>query len=174
MPNYTAEDKLGGGPFMLDEVQSGVIASASYLMNWWLIVHDQDYFASTGRPSPLQHVWSLAIEEQFYLLWPPIVLGMVLLFRGNARFGVALAASVGALASTGWMAYLAVSGNIPFDTDQSRVYFGTDTHATGLLLGCAAAAIVSTRFQPGHMARRPPAQPQSQGAVPRAMFAFRR
>ena len=44
------------------------------MQNWWLIFHDQNYFASTGRPPPLQHVWSLAIEEQFYLLWPPIVL----------------------------------------------------------------------------------------------------
>jgi hypothetical protein len=80
---------------------------------------------------------------------------MGMLFRRNARVGVALVASLGALASTGWMAYLAVSGNVPFDSDASRLYFGTDTHATGLLMGCAAAAIVSTRFQPGHMARRP-------------------
>ena len=58
----------------LAEVKSSVLASALYVPNWWLIVHDQNYFASTGRPPPLQHVWSLAIEEQFYLLWPPIVL----------------------------------------------------------------------------------------------------
>ena len=46
----------------LAEVQSGVLAAAAYVMNWWLIVHDQDYFAATGRPPALQHLWSLAIE----------------------------------------------------------------------------------------------------------------
>ena len=71
----------------LAEVKSGVLASALYVQNWWLIFHDQSYFASTGRPPPLQHVWSLAIEEQFYLLWPPIVLLIALKLRRNARVG---------------------------------------------------------------------------------------
>jgi peptidoglycan/LPS O-acetylase OafA/YrhL len=140
---------------VLEEVQSGVLAAAAYVMNWWLIFHDQDYFASAGRPPPLQHVWSLAIEEQFYLLWPPVVLLLWLWLRGNVRVGVAIAASLGAVASASWLTVLAVRGNVPFDTDVSRLYFGTDTHASGLLLGCAAAAVVSTRLQPGHMARRP-------------------
>jgi peptidoglycan/LPS O-acetylase OafA/YrhL len=140
---------------VLEEVQSGVLAAAAYVMNWWLIVHDQDYFAAAGRPPPLQHVWSLAIEEQFYLLWPPVVLLLGLWLRGNVRVGVALAASLGAVASASWLTVLAIDGNVPFDTDVSRLYFGTDTHASGLLLGCAAAAVVSTRLQPGHMARRP-------------------
>jgi peptidoglycan/LPS O-acetylase OafA/YrhL len=140
---------------VLEEVQSSVLAAAAYVMNWWLIVHEADYFAAAGRPPPLQHVWSLAIEEQFYLLWPPVVLLLGLWLRGNVRVGVAIAASLGAVASASWLTALAIRGNVPFDTDVSRLYFGTDTHASGLLLGCAAAAVVSTRLQPGHLARRP-------------------
>ena len=80
-----------------------MLASALYVQNWWLIFHDQGYFASTGRPPPLQHVWSLAIEEQFYLLWPPIVLLIALKLRRNARVGDrAVAPSARSRRRSGW------------------------------------------------------------------------
>jgi len=47
-----------------------VVASFGYVTNWYLIFHQQSYFSAIGRPPMLQHLWSLAIEEQFYLLWP--------------------------------------------------------------------------------------------------------
>jgi peptidoglycan/LPS O-acetylase OafA/YrhL len=141
----------------LAEVKSGVLASTVYVQNWWLIFHDQSYFASTGRPPPLQHLWSLSIEEQFYLLWPPIVLLLALKLRRKARLGIAVIAGVGAALSAVWMAVLAVHGDVPFDDDGSRLYFGTDTHASALLLGCAAAALVLSRSR----VRQTPNEPRS-------------
>ena len=76
------------------------------------------------------------------MLWPPIVLLLALRLGAPSRAGVAVVAAVGAIASAAWMAVLAVRGNVPFDDDASRLYFGTDTHASALLLGCAAAALV--------------------------------
>ena len=149
---------LGAALFWRDslaEVKSGVLASAAYVQNWWLIVHDQNYFASTGRPPPLQHLWSLAIEEQFYLLWPPVVLLIAVWLGRRHRVGIALIAAVGAIVSALWMAALAVHGNVPYDSDASRIYFGTDTHASALLLGCAAAAVVASRSRVRQTARSP-------------------
>jgi peptidoglycan/LPS O-acetylase OafA/YrhL len=139
----------------LSEVKSGVLASAAYVQNWWLVIHHQDYFASTGRPPPLQHLWSLAIEEQFYLLWPPAVLLIALWLGARYRVGIALIAAFGAVLSALWMTLLAVHGNVPYDHDASRLYFGTDTHASGLLLGCAAAAVVGSRYRERRTAHAP-------------------
>ncbi len=99
---------------------------------WWLLFHHGSYFQSVGRPPLVLHLWSLAVEEQFYLLWPLIVLLAAGRHGRIRRVGwVALAL---ALASSAWMAVL-------FQTSQdpSRVYFGTDSHAGGLLLGAALA-----------------------------------
>ncbi|MGH9018698.1 MAG: acyltransferase family protein, partial [Acidimicrobiales bacterium] len=116
----------------LSLLASDVPAVLGYFTNWWLIFHHVSYFQSVGRPPLVLHLWSLAVEEQFYLLWPLIIL-LVLGRRGRAgRIGwVALA---GAVASSAWMAVL-----LPASGDPSRVYFGTDTHAGGLLLGAAVA-----------------------------------
>src|SRR3954452_14262233 len=108
--------------------------------NWWYVFDHQDYFVSVGRPSPFQHLWSLGVEEQFYLVWP-VTLWLLWRVGGRIRHAtVAVVALGGALASAAWMAHLAVVGDVPFRTSASRIYFGTDTHAVGLLLGAAAAA----------------------------------
>lgn len=107
-------------------------AAFLYLSNWWQIVDRQDYFDTT--PHVLRHLWSLAIEEQFYLVWPPVA---YLVARCGGARAVGLLALAGAAASTAWMWHLY---ELNIDAiDQNRVYLGTDTHAMGLLTGAALA-----------------------------------
>ncbi|MSV99930.1 MAG: acyltransferase family protein [Actinobacteria bacterium] len=118
------------------------LSSLLYVANWHFIFQGSNYFALGAAPSLLEHTWSLAIEEQFYVLWPLILLG---LFRIGARtkilFGVCL---VGALASTAWMAWLFHHG-----ASLSRLYYGTDTHAECILIGAALAlAFLALNRQP--------------------------
>jgi peptidoglycan/LPS O-acetylase OafA/YrhL len=125
----------------LGQARGDIAAALGYVSNWWYVLHHRSYFIAAGRPSPFQHLWSLAVEEQFYLIWPAVLVALVAT-RARLRWvtGVALA---GALGSALWMRVLAVRGNVPFDTDSSRLYFGTDTHASALLLGAAAAAVMA-------------------------------
>src|SRR4051794_37398819 len=88
-----------------DDLAGQVWAALLYVTNWFLIVSQQSYFALVERPPVFQHLWSLAIEEQFYLLWPLILLGLLRLFRGR-HLPVAGVATLGAIASLAWMAYL--------------------------------------------------------------------
>jgi peptidoglycan/LPS O-acetylase OafA/YrhL len=114
------------------------IASLFYVTNWWFIAQEMSYFEAIGRPQLLSHLWSLAVEEQFYLVWPAIA---VLAARWWGRRGVALVAITGAVASTAWMAILATANGYPELADPSRAYFGTDAHAMGLLVGAALACV---------------------------------
>ena len=116
-------------------LRAEVLAAVGYVTNWYLIFGQQSYFESVGRPSVLQHLWSLAVEEQFYLIWPIVLavgLGMGTVWRRQRL--VLMVALVGATASAVAMAMLYDPG-----VDPSRVYFGTDTRATGLLCGAALA-----------------------------------
>lgn len=105
-------------------------------MNWWLVFEQQDYFESIGRPPLLQHTWSLAVEAQFYLIWPLILL---LVLRQLGRKVIPAAALTIAIGSG--IALLLVSLRIDSSNSQSvsHVYFGTDTHSIGLFLGAALA-----------------------------------
>ncbi|MGH3265775.1 MAG: acyltransferase family protein, partial [Trebonia sp.] len=125
----------------LDEARGDIGAAAGYFSNWWYILHHRSYFVAAGRQPPFLHLWSLAVEEQFYIIWP-LVLIIFLLARARLRWVFAVAMT-GAVASAWWMRVIAVNGNVPFDTDSSRVYFGTDTHASALLLGAAGAALMT-------------------------------
>ena len=103
-------------------------------INWWLVAKEQDYFEAIGRPPLLQHTWSLAVESQFYLIWP-IILLLVL-----KRFGkkiIPFAALLIALVSASVLFY--VSLQLDASSDVSHIYFGTDTHSVGLFLGSALA-----------------------------------
>lgn len=119
-------------------VRRDILAALTYSTNWVYIVADQSYFEATGRPPLLQHLWSLAVEEQFYLIWPAVVL---LAWRGGGRSRVREWALIGAFASTALMVVLSLMGGYPQPNDGSRVYFGTDSHAMGLLIGAALATV---------------------------------
>lgn len=128
----------------LSAFREDALATVLYLNNWWYIVVDQSYFESMGRPPLLKHLWSLSVEEQFYLIWPAIAL---LLMRRGGRPLVRRIAILAALASTAWMAYIAIRGGYPIDADPSRAYFGTDSHSMGLLVGAALATV----WRPGRL-----------------------
>lgn len=125
-------------------LRADIVASIFYVNNWWYVFNDASYFEFIGRPPLFKHLWSLAVEEQFYLLWPVLAFWAM---RRAGRRGVRVLALVLAIASTAWMTYLAVTSGYPDYADPSRVYFGTDAHAMGLLVGAALA----TLWRPGHL-----------------------
>ena len=114
------------------------------VLNWSYLFFNQSYFVNISRPPLLQHLWSLSIEEQYYAIWPLVVLVCVKAkwLRNHVRPALFVIASAGAIASTVWMRWLSIKQGYPIPHDPSRVYFGTDTHAMGLLVGSALAAVV--------------------------------
>ncbi|WP_214793519.1 MULTISPECIES: acyltransferase family protein [unclassified Exiguobacterium] len=114
---------------LLDTVRQDSLAALAYVNNWWYIFHEVSYFESFGKPSPLQNLWSLSIEEQFYAVWPLILL-VGLAFRKRLLQLVAVLL----LVSATWMAFRYVP-----EADPSRVYYGTDTRLFGLLMGAMLA-----------------------------------
>ncbi len=105
-------------------------------INWRLVANEQDYFESIGRPPLLQHTWSLAVEAQFYLVWP-LILYFILKRFGKKHIPVAALS----IAAASGIALLLVSFSIDAANASkvSHVYFGTDTHSIGLFLGAALA-----------------------------------
>src|SRR4051794_33232662 len=122
-------------PDVLDQLRGEVIAALLYVENWFLVFRDLSYFQSAGRPPLLQHVWSLAVEEQYYLFWP-LILMLVLTVWGKSRKALLVGILAGVALSTIEMAIL----YHPY-TDPSRVYYGTDTRVAALLLGAALAFV---------------------------------
>src|SRR5919106_3153255 len=124
--------------FLPDEaagLRTDALAALGYVTNWHLIFGSQSYFDTLGRPPMVQHMWSLAVEEQFYLVWPLVLMAGVAGFRRRRR-RLAPAVLAGAVGPSVLMAAL-------YDptADPSRVFYGTDTHASGLLIGAALAFV---------------------------------
>jgi peptidoglycan/LPS O-acetylase OafA/YrhL/lysophospholipase L1-like esterase len=127
----------------LPVIRGAVASSAAYVSNWWLIAQHSSYFAQFAPPMPLGHLWSLAVEEQFYLIWPWLLWLGLRWARGRpggfTKLAVAtlLLAAVSAVA----MALLYRPGY-----DPTRVYDGTDTRAFAVLIGAALAVVWPSRL----------------------------
>jgi peptidoglycan/LPS O-acetylase OafA/YrhL len=127
---------------MLRNLRADVLGALTYTSNWVQITQHDSYFARYDAPSALQHLWSLAVEEQFYLVWPLVVLA--LLWWG--RRIVALVAGLGALASAAAMGLSYQPGG-----DPSQIYYSTLTHSAGLLIGAVLAIAWPARSAPGNV-----------------------
>ncbi|HMF83751.1 MAG TPA: acyltransferase family protein [Acidimicrobiia bacterium] len=129
-------------PVELEQLRRDGLSALAYVANWGQIFSHQSYFQSFAAPSPLRHTWSLAIEEQFYLVWPLLVVGVLRWRRGSVR---SLTVLTGALlaASATWMVALYQPG-----ADPTRVYYGTDTRAQSLLMGALLATVLARMRRP--------------------------
>ncbi len=133
------------GPHQPPDFRTGVLSAVAYTNNWWLIFHNVSYFAQFAAPSPLGHLWSLSVEEQFYILWPfLLVLGVRLIPEVKLSGGVRprLGAAILGMAFVSGVLMVAL-----YDPhrDPSRVYYGTDTRALELLIGAALATVWPSR-----------------------------
>ena len=172
---YLVCNALFGGPganglIDLSGLRGDAIATLLYVNNWHLIYAHQSYFAQFSTPSPLQHTWSLAIEEQFYLVWP-LVLLVLLRYgrRGWRRVGVTVTVVLG-VGSSVLMAVLFHPG-----VDPSRIYYGTDTRLFDLMAGATLAFLAASRTQPNASgAPDPPLGRPRGGCRPRRVLGARR
>jgi peptidoglycan/LPS O-acetylase OafA/YrhL len=148
----------------LPSLRGAVAGAATYSSNWYAIVQQQSYFARFAPPGPLDHLWSLAVEEQFYLIWPALLLLGLFFLRGRRTSAVGWLAlpTLGlAAASAALMAALYQPG-----PDPTRVYEGTDTRAAGLLIGAALAMFLAARRRPSTEAQQAEAPQDSAPQAP--------
>lgn len=125
---------VAGNGSISETTRSDAIGTLLYSQNWAEILRGESYFELFELPSPFIHTWSLAIEEQWYLLWPVVV--AIAVQRDRLLLWMTLAA---AGFSAVWMLYLATP------EDPSRAYYGTDARAQALLIGSAAALAMSRK-----------------------------
>lgn len=142
------------GPDREAELPGETLAALANVANWWQAAHG-GYVESFLAPSPLRHFWSLAVEEQFYVLWPIIVVGLA--FAGS-RFSTATgrdrARSVAAALWIGSLVLFAASAVSAWFTDPSTAYLATHTRAVGPLAGAALALALRRRPLAGPLGLR--------------------
>ncbi len=124
-------------PAELTRIRGDALATIAYVANWRAIFAHQSYFDLFLAPSPLQHTWSLAIEEQFYLLWPLIFVGLAAWWKRKTAMAVLVTAVTCGIASTVLMAAVYSKANT------NRAYYGTDTRSFALFAGITIAAAVA-------------------------------
>jgi peptidoglycan/LPS O-acetylase OafA/YrhL len=150
-------------PDSVAALRGDAIAAALWSANWRWVLQGTDYFAQGIVPSPLQHTWSLAVEEQFYLLWPLLLLACGAVKR-RRLLALSVAGAAASAIATSVLAGLASPG---------RVYFGTDTRAQELLVGAAVAALLAptwrSRRNPVPGGRSP--QPAARAPLPLLLSA---
>jgi len=139
-----------GNPDLLGTLRGETISSIFFTENWWAIAQNMSYFDRFGAPSPMSHLWSLAVEEQFYIIWPWLLLLLLKISpakdhgkrarRERIRPNLALITLGLAVVSAVLMAVLYEPG-----FDNTRVYEGTDTRAFALLFGAALAMVWPSR-----------------------------
>jgi peptidoglycan/LPS O-acetylase OafA/YrhL len=124
-------------PDAVSGLRGDAVTAALWSSNWRWALEGTNYFAHGGTPSPFQHTWSLAVEEQFYVVWPLLLLAC----RAVRRWRV-LALSLAGAAASVLVTYVLAGGASP-----GRVYFGTDTRAQELLIGAALAALLAPTWR---------------------------
>lgn len=125
-------------PSELARIRGDAIATLAYVANWHTIAAGKSYWDLFTAPSPLEHTWSLAIEEQFYVIWPLLVWATLRLTRGSTRALLVLSATLAA-------ASCAAMGLLYSPEAASRVYQGTDTRGGAILMGAALACVIAAR-----------------------------
>ena len=119
------------------------LSTLLYVSNWHFILVNSNYFNEAAASSPLLHTWSLAVEEQFYVIWPLVVLGVMHFTKSlRALFALCVAAAIG---SAVWM-YVVYDGGL----NTNRAYLGTDTRSQCLFIGCALAVGLVLLAQRSH------------------------
>ena len=131
----------------LSDLPRQVLASILQVVNWFFVFSGQSYVQLFTAPSPVQHFWSLSIEEQFYVFMPLLLLGLLRWVRSPKVVGAVFA--VGAIASSALMFVLYERG-----ASLDRLYYGTDTRVGELLVGCVLAVVVHTVPLPTHKVTR--------------------
>ncbi len=125
----------------LSRLRGDLVWTLGYVANWRFIFSKLSYFELFAIPSPLRHMWSLAIEEQFYLLFPLLAVGCLALGRRRDRFALRLGSVCAALAALSIVEMWLLTGS----GDPSRAYYGTDTRAHALLIGVITACVLHGR-----------------------------
>ncbi len=134
-------------PDAIAGIRDDAIAAFLWVANWSFIAHKTDYFTQGAPPSPLQHTWSLGVEEQYYVVWPLLLIAVAVLLaaiagRRHRSAGIgAVRVAVFTLAIAGAAASAVAAILLVSDASLNRVYFGTDTRAQALLIGAAASAL---------------------------------